>query len=181
MLSIICQTKPACILQDVTMSLQHHASCQRARINYVFNSSLDTLQLPWTGPSRVTLTSTSSTTRLSEASLTRSSHPLVTAVTHLFRTPAIMHSQLQTGKWPTNLPHMRNMVRHVISAGGSGITILHFQLKVSHSPQTLRPSTLALCFRYSWSLQVKTKKFQLYLDLVHRYYFLFHIYVIDVG
>ena len=43
---------------------------------HVFNPSPDTLQLPWTGSSQVTLASTSSTTHLREASLTGSSHPL---------------------------------------------------------------------------------------------------------
>ena len=121
---------------------------------HAFNSSPDTLQLPWTGSSQVTLISTSSMTSLREASSTGSSHFLVM---HLFRTPAIMHSQLQTEKWPTNFPHMENTVRHVISAGGSGIAVPHFQHKVSCSPQTLRPSTLALCFRHSESLQVRPK------------------------
>ena len=117
---------------------------------YAFNSSLDMLQFPRTGSSRVTLASTSSMIRLGEASSARSSHLLITAVTHLFRTLAIMHSQPQTGKWPTNFPHMENMVWRVISAGGSGIT-------VPCSPQTLRPSTLAPCFRCSGSSQVKSK------------------------
>ena len=121
---------------------------------HVFNPSPDTLQLPQTRSSQVTLANTSSTTRLREATSTRSSDPLVTAVTCLFRTLAIMHSQLQTRKWPTNFPHMENTVRRAISAGVFKIAVSHFKRKVSCSPQTLRPSTLAPCFRHSGSLQV---------------------------
>ena len=100
-----------------------------------FNSFLHTLQLPQTGSSQVNLASTSSTTRLREASSTGSSHPLVTAVTHLFRTLAITRSQLQTENWPTNFSHMEKTVRHVISAGGSGIAVPRFQHKESHFPK----------------------------------------------
>ena len=55
---------------------------------HAFNSSPNTLLLPWTGSSLIILACTSSTTCLREASSTRSSHRLVTAVTRLFRTPA---------------------------------------------------------------------------------------------
>ena len=94
---------------------------------HVFNSSLDTLQLPWTGSSRVTLTSTSFTTCLRETSSTGLSPPLVTTVTRLFRASAITRSQPQTGKWPTNFPHMENMVGRVIPVGDSGIAFPCFQ------------------------------------------------------
>ena len=47
--------------------------------------------------------------------------------------------------------------------------------------QILRPSTLALCFRCSGSLQVRPKDYNFALDLVRRYYFPIYIFVINVG
>ena len=147
---------------------------------HAFNSSPDTLQSPWTGSLQVFLTSTPSMTCLSETASTGSSHSLVTVVTHLFRTLAITHSQLQTGKCPTNFWHMENMVCHVISAGGSGIAVPRFQCKMWRSPQTLRPNTLALCFKRSGSLQIRPKDYNFVLtssaDTMSSF-----TYVINVG
>ena len=67
-------------------------------------------------------------------------------------------SRVASCKQGSGLPTSHTwMVRCVISAGGPGIAVPWFQCKVLCSPQILKPSTLALYFKYSGSLQFRKK------------------------
>ena len=81
-----------------------------------------------------------------------SSHPFLTAVARLFSTPVAARSHPQTGKCPTNLPRIENVMRRVNTLGNSGTGLPRFHRKVLHSSQTSSPNTSAASFKRVGSL-----------------------------
>ena len=76
---------------------------------------------------------------------------------HLFSTPVATRSHPQTGKCPTNLPQIKNVMLRVNTLGNAGIGLSHFHRKVLHSSQTSRPNTSTPSFKRLGSLLIKPK------------------------